>query len=534
MKMRKIFVFFTAAMMIIGLFAGCAEQGELPKSTQSGQTGPSASVSTDIDEGKGEPAISAEKSKYRMDVTLEEEGEKPSLNMTIQVTVKNDSNEAWKELCFRDFMKPVHKEARTRTEEKLDFDSGIKSASSNGTPLDFRMDEKDPSIIYVELAEPLANGESAEVVLEYQAHIPDGGFRCAYSSFNYGKEDRTYELAQFYPMLAAFENGAWVAKEYIFEGETMYSRCADYEITLHAPEKYEVIASGQETKGETEDGITTWKVQAENMRDVTIVLSNEYESASGEACGVKVTSYYAKENGDDGNTRQGEISLKATMDAIEAYTAAYGPYPYGELDVVESSYEYGGMEAPGLVRISQLYSWSLGKDVSEAERKEGEEKCAGTVAHEVAHEWFYAAVGNDQYNEAWLDESFAAFNEQVYWRHVGRSEEKVAEVMEEFLKSTPAGGEDVTVDRPYDALHTDLVADYVAAVYKRGAGFLYKLEQSMGQEEFYDFMKKYYGAYSFKEAHTEDFLNILTPYIKDNQEAKKLVNTYLSRANSIG
>lgn len=32
-----------------------------------------------------------------------------------------------------------------------------------------------------------------------------------------------------------------------------------------------------------------------------------------------------------------------------------------------------------------------------------------TVYHEVAHQWFYYLVGNDENEEAWLDESFASF-----------------------------------------------------------------------------------------------------------------------------
>ena len=32
------------------------------------------------------------------------------------------------------------------------------------------------------------------------------------------------------------------------------------------------------------------------------------------------------------------------------------------------------------------------------------------VYHEVAHQWFYAQLGNDQHREPWLDEGFADFS----------------------------------------------------------------------------------------------------------------------------
>lgn len=35
------------------------------------------------------------------------------------------------------------------------------------------------------------------------------------------------------------------------------------------------------------------------------------------------------------------------------------------------------------------------------------------VPHEIAHQWFYAAIGNDSYKEPWLDEGFCEFCEDV-------------------------------------------------------------------------------------------------------------------------
>src|SRR4051812_4140319 len=35
---------------------------------------------------------------------------------------------------------------------------------------------------------------------------------------------------------------------------------------------------------------------------------------------------------------------------------------------------------------------------------------ATSVAHELAHQWFYGIIGDDQWSEPWLDESFAEFS----------------------------------------------------------------------------------------------------------------------------
>jgi len=484
-----------------------------------------------------EPA-SENRTKYQMNITLDEENfSHPKLNISTQVTLTNQSEDIWTEICFRDFMSSLYKwESNIESSE---FRSGIRSASANGDELVVRteqlpgLDEDyvDSSAVYVELARPLSPGETTTIHLEYEADLFEGGMRCSYGKVSLFSEDdhRTYELAQFYPMLAVYENGAWNTSPYITEGECFYTECADYHIELQIPEHYEVIASGNETPIDTSNGTSAWNITAENMRDVTIIISDEYQQFSGEVCGVRINSYYVPNNpiypGDD-HEEQGQIQLQAALDSVAAFTEAYGAYPYEELDVVESNYQFGGMEAPGLIRISQLYSWFIGEDDSEADHKDNTSKCAGTVAHETAHEWFYAVIGNDQFEEAWLDESFAAFSEQVYWRYVGRTEDEVAKVMQAFLDDIPASG-NLTVDRGYDELNGGYHYEYTDAVYQRGAGFLYLLEQAMG-DVFYDFMKDFYSSYSFQLVHTEDFITAIAPYIEGNDEAQSLINTYLS------
>lgn len=482
------------------------------------------------------------KTMYSMEIMLDEtDSDKPRLLINMETTVRNYSENEWTEICFQDYMNSLYQWFAWNHEGE-EFNSGITRAMSGDTELNVRVEGialptepiNDQSVIFVELDEPLPPGESVKLDLVYSADIICDQTRCAYNSLVFeNKGARTYELAQFYPMLAVYEDGEWNASPYYTEGECFYTRCADFEITLHVPEKYEVIASGEETKGETDDGMTEWRISAENMRDVTIIVSNEYVRQTGEICGVTVNSYHAPNHPDeqsDDHEEQGAIQLQTAMDSIEAFTEAYGTYPYEELDVVESKYGYGGMEAPGLIRISVLYSWFMGEDDSAEDQKEYAERCASTVAHETAHEWFYAAVGNDQYNEAWLDESFAAFSEQVYWRHIGRSEEEVAAAMKPFTQHVPESG-NMTIDHAYhEKLNDGAYFDYTSAVYQRGAGFLYQLEQSMGKEDFAAFVREFYATYCLREAHTEDFISTLQPYIEGNDAAKALVGKYLSCA----
>ena len=70
-------------------------------------------------------------------------------------------------------------------------------------------------------------------------------------------------------------------------------------------------------------------------------------------------------------------------------------------------FAFGGMEYPGLImtNATSFYSgsffdgWAL----------------ADGVSHEIAHQWFYAAVGNREYREGWIDEGFATLLERDFY-----------------------------------------------------------------------------------------------------------------------
>jgi aminopeptidase N len=77
---------------------------------------------------------------------------------------------------------------------------------------------------------------------------------------------------------------------------------------------------------------------------------------------------------------------------VDDLSARFGDYPYPRLTVGVSPGLRGGIEFPGHVQ--------LGSGVSSIH-----------LVHEVAHQWFYALVGNDQYRHPWLDEGLATYAE---------------------------------------------------------------------------------------------------------------------------
>ena len=133
------------------------------------------------------------------------------------------------------------------------------------------------------------------------------------------------------------------------------------------------------------------------------------------------------------------------------------------------------------------------------------------ISHETGHEWFYAAVGNDQYEEPWLDEGFAEFCNILYDMEMPDSLERgisiVAkksgkdaawlqwdseEIEKWYLPVSPDEKKRV-INMPYDWYDEGRKrGDYNTQVYNNGALFLYELKKNMGDEKFFEAMQEYY------------------------------------------
>jgi aminopeptidase N len=125
-----------------------------------------------------------------------------------------------------------------------------------------------------------------------------------------------------------------------------------------------------------------------------------------------------------------------------------------------------------------------------------------TVVHEVAHQWFYSTVGNDQLDEPWLDESLAQYATFLYYRE--RYGMAGATGFRASLESRweRVDREPIPIGLP--------VADYSqqeygAIVYGRGPLFLEALADEMGQATFDDFLRDYYQTQKWDIATTQRF-----------------------------
>ncbi|OGT27251.1 MAG: hypothetical protein A2Z17_05515, partial [Gammaproteobacteria bacterium RBG_16_66_13] len=236
--------------------------------------------------------------------------------------------------------------------------------------------------ISLPLSEPLPSGEAIDVSLAF--HIDTSGPIGGVIPKRFGITEGILVAPTFYPLVPRLVDGGWEVEPAPPGGDTTNSETALYDLTIHAPRDFGVTASGVEVEQvDNPDGTQTVRSVTGPMRDVAFAIG-PFETAAVMVEDVELRAWFLPEHAEAGREM-----LEAARLQYETLTELVGPYPYPELDLVDAPGAFGGIEYPGLVFIGTL----------------GGANVVEPTVHEVAHQWFYGLIGDDQLHEPWLDEA---------------------------------------------------------------------------------------------------------------------------------
>ncbi len=340
--------------------------------------------------------------------------------------------------------------------------------------------------VLLDLVKPLQPGKRAHIWLSFVGEVARESQPGQYTIFGYNEDVLT--LTNFYPILAARREEGWALDIPHPQGDVGFHDAALYRAEVTFPADQVLVATGTElTRTVAADGWVTARYVLGPAREFTVLLSPRYQSLEAEAQGVQVHSYFMPEDADAGKS-----ALYHAVAALQIYSDTFGAYPYRNMSVVQAPLLYHGMEFPGVSLIgSQVYN-RFTKDLETL------------VVHEVAHQWWYNQVGNDQVLTPWLDEGLAEFSMYVYYR--GRYGEPAAERLRQLrwqipVASVAARGADLTIGRPV----RDYREHYETLVYGRGALFFATLRDELGPARFETLLRTYLDRYRWRIATPADF-----------------------------
>lgn len=392
----------------------------------------------------------------------------------------------------------------------------------------------DSTVGKIVLDDVIEPGDSVNIKIDYLIEIPKLVRRFGYAA---GRE--FYFIAQWFPKLGVFENGKWICSQYHYNTE-FYADFSYYEVMITVPQGYKVGASGNLVYRDKLGDNDKYLFKLDNAIDFAWFASNEisyfernYKTNTGKE--VQLNAFVQPEN-----ERRIERYFDIVNNTLNFLEENIGEYPYSILTFVDvpRSSNLGGMEYPTLFTFyTPMFS------PRETHSPES------TIIHETIHQYFYAAVANNEVYEAWLDEGITSYlEEKILDEYYGKPE-----LYHRFIDYYPIFGinflsiYEIPViyslkALPYENYSYNLLyyytneefgnitdtsyrfpnrLSYIANTYSKPALVFHSLERYLGEEKFYEIIGSYYSANKFTHVTRDDLLQAI------NKESDKNIEWFI-------
>ncbi|MEO8605281.1 MAG: M1 family metallopeptidase, partial [bacterium] len=205
-------------------------------------------------------------------------------------------------------------------------------------------------------------------------------------------------VAQWFPKLAAFRDGAWRAHQFHATSE-FSADFGTYDVAITVPDDYVVgytgVAREQRDNG---DGTQTIEVHAEAVHDFAWVADPRFVVVEDRIGETPVRLLLQPQH-----RAQATRYLTALRAAMTRYADWIEPYPYPSLTVVDpgpGGFGAAGMEYPMLITVGTSRWLPAGVRLPEL-----------LTVHEFGHQYWYGVVATDEVEEPWLDEGVNSYVE---------------------------------------------------------------------------------------------------------------------------
>lgn len=372
---------------------------------------------------------------------------------------------------------------------------------------------EDKQVLKIDLNEALKKNKSIQVYIEFKLKIPMGTARLGYN-------EEVYSLTNWYPTLSMYDvkENKWDENPFHPIGESNYSDVANYDVKIKVPNNFVVASTGEENESEVKKDEKTVILTAESVRDFVIIMSPNFKVMSKEIDGIKVNSYYIKDKDSKGEEKCAKKILDMAADAVKFFSDEFGKYPYKELDIVETYLEGGAMEYPQIIQMCKYDDYAL--------EFEDTPFLLEAAVHEVGHQWWYVTVGNNEFKEPFLDESFTSFSTAYYFdKKEGEYSSKgtKASLREAYVYIDERSNiEPKKISSSVDNFKEQY--EYNITIYKKGALILEDLRNRVGEDKFREIMQEYFKKFKFKNSTIQGFLQVI------EEKSGKNVRDYIEKA----
>jgi hypothetical protein len=388
----------------------------------------------------------------------------------------------------------------------------ISEVTWNGLALADPLANEDGTAWTWTLPAPLAVGEAGRLELSFSA-------TASTSSGFHGLMQRTGErwcLYHWHPELPLHRDGAWQLPAVSGVGDESQAVLAHVVARLTLPAGLQVIAGGSTVARAAVDGdCERVTIAAPCCRNLAVSLARDLACDEVEAApGVTVRSWR-----EQAHVNAGARVLRVAAASLALFDRSFGAYPFRELDVVETlqGEDVGGMESSGLVLIDAR-PYEMCELLPDATGVEALPvlMLSEAVAHEVGHQWWYGLVGNDAFNEPWLDESLTNWSGGWALERADGPSARLGALNLAFMgvRMDPSG-ESKAMDLPLSGFTG--MGEYGAVVYGRGSLMWEALRKRLGDEGFLAVLRAHFVRNRFAVADAAGLRATLAEALGDDE-----------------
>ncbi len=399
----------------------------------------------------------------------------------------------------------------------------IQSATIDSLELNFKI--RDDTILDIELSQPLCPGDTLVLSLKWETKIHPFLDRSGWKS-------QQFDFAQWYPKFVVYDQNGWHDDPFGDWGE-FYGEIGNYTVHLDIPMDQIVCATGVVIAGDpgwrevAVDTSMSWlewveafredrgaylaeldssarrkiSFHAENVHDFAWLCSQDFVYEHGKWNGIDIHVLFTSQVGEAWTKKV----VAHGISAVKWLSEKFGTYPWPQMTVTKGLLS-GGMEYPMLV-MDETDSESL-------------------IVHEIGHNWFYGIFGNDELDEAWLDEGFTSFAtiwymEEIYpdngYRltrdYITKFEaEKLPRQMYLERDMKPVIRYMLSPSNEPVAMHSFDFANYgsySSNVYDKTSLMMYSLKAYLGEERFLNGMRLYFDRWALKHVNEDRFIKAM-------------------------
>jgi hypothetical protein len=370
----------------------------------------------------------------------------------------------------------------------------VSELTANGRIVESARIRLEGTLMCIDVPDGIAPGRTARVEMTFELLIPRARIRFGHN----GKGN--YLLSHWYPIMCGYQKGELIDREYHANSE-FFSNFGSYDVSLALPSDFEVGSTGKIDLIERSDTLSVWRAVADTVIDFAFACGRNFKKTKVSESGIGI-NYLLSEANEDYFEQVDEM----TRFSLTWCSENLFPYPYEEYTVVDFAPGASGLELPGLIAVSLP---GLTDDPQFS-------RVAGTIAHETAHQWFYATVANNEIDDPWLDEGLVSYLTGKILKAKAVPPSRFSfpgyEIKQDDISRIFTLSKEISYPIDLASYEFPDWYEYRSAVYPRAGMTLQCLETAVGDSAFAGALQYYAREYRFRHPDTDDFENAISAY----------------------